>query len=101
MAKIEIIHPHITSLDGVCGGRSVIKGTRIPVWIIVGWLQRGYNPELIKNEIYPHLSLAEIYDALSFYYENQEMIDRDIAENNIDDAQLAIKTLEWKKQSSS
>jgi uncharacterized protein (DUF433 family) len=78
MAKIEIIHPHITSLDGVCGGRSVIKGTRIPVWIIVGWLQRGYSPELIKNEIYPHLSLAEIYDALSFYYEKIEILQKTI-----------------------
>lgn len=101
MSEVKIVHPYITSIKGVCGGRFIIKGTRIPVWIVVGWLQRGYSPELIKKEIYPQLSLSEIYDALSFYYENQEIIDKDIAENNIDDEQLAIKSLEWKKQSSS
>jgi uncharacterized protein (DUF433 family) len=29
---------------------------------------------------FPHLSNAAVYDALSFYYDNRELIDQEIAE---------------------
>lgn len=30
-------HPHITQTPGVCGGRLVVRGTRIPVKVRVDW----------------------------------------------------------------
>jgi uncharacterized protein (DUF433 family) len=30
---------------------------------------------------YPHISPASIYDALSYYYDNRDAIDKDIAEH--------------------
>ncbi|GFP32325.1 hypothetical protein HKBW3S42_00631 [Candidatus Hakubella thermalkaliphila] len=93
-------HPYIVKVEGVCGGKPVVSGTRIPVWIIAGWLKQGYAPEQIKNEIYPTLSLAEIYHALSFYYENQEEIEQDIRYNNPSEEELARRARRWKKLSS-
>jgi len=40
----------------------------------------GNTPEEIQVKL-PHLSLAQIYDALSFYYDHQADIDADIEAN--------------------
>jgi uncharacterized protein (DUF433 family) len=37
----------------------------------------GETPEEILEK-YPHLTLAQVYDALSYYYDHQEEIDRDM-----------------------
>jgi len=39
----------------------------------------GYTPDDIVRA-HPHLTLAQVHDALSYYYDNIEEIDRDIAE---------------------
>lgn len=39
----------------------------------------GYTPDDIVRA-HPHLTLAQVHDALSYYYENIEKIDRQIAE---------------------
>ncbi len=100
MEAIKTQHPYVVKIKGVRDGKPVIKDTRIPVWIIAGWLKRGYSPELIQKEIYPHLTLAQIYDALSYYYDNQDEIDRQLKENNPSEAELARRALQWKNLSS-
>ena len=58
-----------------------MEGTRIPVRTIVIYvLHHGSSPEELLNS-YPHVSLAAIYDALSYYYDNREEIDAEIAAN--------------------
>jgi len=49
--------------------------------LIAGWFKDGYSPERIKQEIYSHLSLAQIYDALSYYHDHQDEIDSEIVAN--------------------
>jgi uncharacterized protein (DUF433 family) len=58
MATVKTEHPHIVRKEGVCDGDPVIKGTRIPVWVIAGWLKQGDSLQSIKEEIYPYLSSA-------------------------------------------
>ena len=49
----------------LCGGRPVIKGTRIPVEVIIGQLAEGESWDaLIKG--YPELTRADIQAALRF-----------------------------------
>jgi uncharacterized protein (DUF433 family) len=49
----------------VCGGQPVIKGTRIPVEVILGQLAEGDSWEsLLKG--YPELTRADIQAALRF-----------------------------------
>jgi len=49
----------------VCGGRPVIKGTRIPVAVILGQLAEGQSCEAVLNG-YPELTRADIQAALRF-----------------------------------
>jgi len=64
---------------GVQGGRPVIRGTRFPVSSIVQNHRRGLSVEEILRE-FPHLTPAQVYDALSYYYDHHEQIDWEIAE---------------------
>ena len=70
-------HPYIVQIEDVCGGRPVIKGTRISVQSIVGYYELGMSIEEIMEGL-PHLSAAQVYDALSYYHDHQEEIERDI-----------------------
>lgn len=74
-------HPHIERKPGVCGGEPIIKGTRFPVRSIVEYIyQEGRTPEeMIRS--WTHLTLAQIYDALSFYHDHKGEIDRLIRKN--------------------
>lgn len=75
----KIFHAHIVCKKDVCGGKPVIKGTRTSVANIVGYHKLGLSPEEISTEL-PHLNLAQIYDALAYYYDNQKIIDKIIDE---------------------
>lgn len=46
-------------------GKPVIKGTRIPVELLVRMAAQGISEEAIQQE-YPHLELADIRAALSY-----------------------------------
>ncbi|HLF87217.1 MAG TPA: DUF433 domain-containing protein [Nitrospiria bacterium] len=77
------MHSYITHKKGVCGGRSIIDGTRISVWGIIKWYKSGMSiEEILKG--YPHLTPAQVYDAFSYYYDNQEEIEKDLADNEED-----------------
>ena len=80
-AMPRVLHPHIISDFHLCGGSPRIEGSRIPVRTIVVYvLHHGTTPEALLG-YYPQLSLAAIYDALSYYYDNREEIDAEIAAN--------------------
>ncbi len=64
---------------GVCGGKPVIAGTRITVkHIVVEHLFNGRTAEDIAVTL-PHLTLAQIYDAMAYYHRHKSEIDQDIA----------------------
>ena len=69
-------HPYIAHRVGVQGGEPAIRGTRIPVRTVVQYvLHQGIAPEVLEKE-FPRLSLAAIYDALSFYYDHRPLLDK-------------------------
>lgn len=74
----KIRHPYVTSRKDVCGGKPVIKGTRIRVaQIAIEYERLGRSPDEIIRA-HPHLTLAQVHDALSYYYENIEEINAEI-----------------------
>ena len=75
----EIVHPYITSRRDIGGGRPIISGTRTRVANIVSYYKHGLSPEELARE-FPHLSLSQIHDALSYYYEHMQAIDAEINE---------------------
>jgi len=71
---------HITRAPGVCGGRPIIRGTRITVRAIVAYYKMGLSVEEILDGL-PLLSPAQVYDALSYYHDHSPEIEEDIKEN--------------------
>ena len=78
--QLKIQHPYIEKIKGVCGGGAIIKGTRIKVsQIVIEHLDLHKSIEEIVHA-HPHLHYWEVYDALSYYYENQTEIDQEIVD---------------------
>lgn len=50
---------------GICGGKTVIKGTRIPVQIIMNCLAAGQTVEEVLEE-YPTLERDDVYAVIRF-----------------------------------
>lgn len=48
--SVQIIHPYVTQVEGVAGGKPVIRGTRTPVRSIVAYHRMGNTPEEIIEQ---------------------------------------------------
>jgi uncharacterized protein (DUF433 family) len=68
----------IVETPGICGGRPRIAGTRVTVQNIAIDFNAGMKPEDIVFERL-HLTRAQVYAALAYYYANKETIDTEIA----------------------
>ncbi len=73
-------HYHITMNKNICGGVPIIKGTRISVANIASYYLMGLTPEEIQREL-PHLSLAQIFDAMAFYFDHRQAIHKELDKN--------------------
>jgi uncharacterized protein (DUF433 family) len=80
--KLAPQHAYIEVVEKSTGSQAVIKDTRIPVSIIIGYLRMGEAPESLIKNILPHLTLAQVYDALSYYYDYQDEIEQEIIEHS-------------------
>jgi uncharacterized protein (DUF433 family) len=76
-------HPHIVMTEGLCGGRPAIEGSRISVEFLARYARSGHEP-LDIAAMHPHLKLAAIYDAYSYYFDHKADIDREIEENTLE-----------------
>jgi len=77
----KLKHPYITFCKDYCGRSAVIAGTKFPVRSVVNYvLKQGMIPEELVKE-FNHLTLAQVYDALSYYYDYSEEIERELLEN--------------------
>lgn len=72
----------IRKKEGVCGGRARIRKTRIPVWLIVGFLKDGATENEILD-LYPDLTQEDIRKAWEYYKENPEEIEQDLIDNEV------------------
>jgi uncharacterized protein (DUF433 family) len=73
-------HPYIVHNAGICGGRAIIKGTRISVQHIAELYKAGDTIEEILQS-HPHIQAAAVFDALSYYLDHQAEIEQEIADN--------------------
>lgn len=77
-------HCYIIKDDHILSGEPIIKGTRTPVRAIVEMWRMGIPPEEIPKRL-PHLALAQVFDALSYYSDYQDEINAYIERNRIPD----------------
>ena len=74
---------YITHEDGVHGGQPVIVGTRTSVKSIVGYYKMGLSVEDILEGL-PHLTPAQIYEALSYYHDHISEIEQNIEDGRVE-----------------
>ncbi|WP_341527191.1 DUF433 domain-containing protein [Nostoc sp. UHCC 0302] len=75
---------YVTRNPEILSGEPIIIGTRISVRAIVGLWRLGIIPEEILNHL-PHLTMVQVFDALSFYLDHQAEINEYIERNQVPD----------------
>ena len=73
--------PYIEIAKFLSGPRAVLRGTRVPVSIVIGYLLAGETPDSIIEKILPHVTLAQIRDAILYYQAFRPQIDDERREN--------------------
>ncbi|MGL4884012.1 MAG: DUF433 domain-containing protein [Waterburya sp.] len=81
------ISRYVTRNPEILSGEPIITNTRTSVRAIVGLWRMGIMPEEIISHL-PHLTLAQVFDALSFYLDNQAEINEYIDRNQVPDELL-------------
>lgn len=74
---------YITREANVCGGRPIVRGTRTTVRAIVGYYKMGLTVEEILEGL-PHLTPAQVYEALSYYHDHQAEIEQEIEQSRVE-----------------
>lgn len=77
-------HLYVVRDENILNGEPIIRGTRTPVRAIVESWRMGIPPEEIINGL-PHLTLSQVFNALSYYSDYQDEINAYIEQNRIPD----------------
>jgi uncharacterized protein (DUF433 family) len=91
MNSVPTEKTHVEITPGVCGGRPRIVGTRVRVQDIVLRTEAGESPDEIVAGL-PHLTLADVHGALTYYHGNRDAIDAQIAESDALARQIQVGT---------
>lgn len=75
-------HVYIVTDEMILSGEPIVLGTRTPVRAIVELWRHSLAPESIPNHL-PHLTLAQVFDALSYYSDHQSEIKHHIERNRV------------------
>jgi len=92
----EIIHPYIVRNPEILGGEPTIQGTRIGVRHLAEWDRQGYSVDEMVS-MYPHLTHAQVHDALSFAFDHKAEIDLLIEENKTSAIKAKFQDRSWLK----
>jgi uncharacterized protein (DUF433 family) len=75
---IRVVHPHVRSEPSKFGGSPYVVGTGVLVRRLWTWHRGGTSLETLIRR-YPQLGPAKILDALAFAWDNQDLIEDDLA----------------------
>jgi uncharacterized protein (DUF433 family) len=76
-----VTESYVTRTPGLLGGEPHIEGHRIRVRDVVAARDLGgLTPEEIAANVYPDLTLAQVYAALAYYEDHRTEIDQSAAE---------------------
>ena len=74
LPPVRIPHPHVVLDDE---GSPLVEGTHVPVRRLFAWHRQGTTVETLLRR-YPQLGPARLLDALSFAYDNFDLITQDL-----------------------
>lgn len=94
LPPVLVHHPHV---EAPKDRSPLVRGSNVPVRRIWYWHQKGIPAETLVKR-YPSLGMAKILDALSFGYDNQELMAadrlREQSEYGSTDALASVKVSE-------
>jgi len=73
--------PYVDYAKFTGGESAVIRGTRVKVGNIVGYIKMGETPKTIVEQILPFLKLEQLLDAVRYYEYHKEEIDEERSQN--------------------
>jgi uncharacterized protein (DUF433 family) len=80
---LTLEHPYITRIPGKRGGRPIIRGTGITVSLIARLYKAGDTvDEILEGD--PHLRPSWVHDAIGYYLDHQDEIEREIREGRME-----------------
>lgn len=71
MNRRDLIAEHITSDPNVMLGKPIIRGTRMPVYLIVDFVTAGQTPAEIASD-YPDLTVEDVEAAVAYAQQEAE-----------------------------
>ena len=77
-------HYYVVTDGDILGGEPIVRGTRTPVRAVVELWRQGLSPEEIPNRL-THLTVAQVFDALSYYNDHLSEINGYIERNSVPD----------------
>lgn len=77
----ETGYRHIVRDPDILGGEPIVRGTRVPVRAIVETWRMGVGAEEIQAH-FPHLTQAQVFEALAYFSDIQDEILEHIARNS-------------------
>jgi len=77
-------HRYVVRDPRILGGEPIVAGTRTPVRAVVELWRLGVAPDEIPAQL-PHLTIAQVFDALSYFSDHQSEVQADIDRNRIPD----------------
>jgi uncharacterized protein (DUF433 family) len=84
-AVVTTEHPYIIRDPSISHGEPIIAGTGVRVRTLVEYWRAGTPPEELL-QAFPHLTLAQVFDALSYYQDHQPEMNALMAQNRVDPA---------------
>lgn len=70
---VDLVSARVTVVPQVRSGQPIIRGTRITVWDILGWLGGGLSESEILRD-FPELSSEDIKATLQFAYQLKDKV---------------------------
>lgn len=77
LPRVLVPHPHVRVDDNILSGSPHVVGTKVPVRRLWAWHRGGSAVETIVRR-YPNLGPGKVLDALSFAYDNMDLIQADL-----------------------
>ena len=78
LPRVMVPHPHVRCDSRLLNGSPHVEGSRVPVRRLWAWHRSGASIDTLLKR-YPRLGPAKVLDALSFAYDNREVVEVDLA----------------------
>ena len=78
LPPVRVYHPHVDVRDDLMGGSPVVRGTKVPVRRLWAWHRKGVTVETLVKR-YPSIGPAKVLCALAFAYDNEDLVEADLA----------------------